>query len=62
MNKLIIDPRWIWEEPGFNVGVGEPDTAHGFGGNLCHSGKMEKRGWELSKTCYLFWNLRNVKK
>lgn len=42
MNKLRIDPRWIWEEPGFNVGEGEPYKAHGFGGNLCHSGKMEK--------------------
>lgn len=29
MDKLIIGPEWIWEEPGFHVSGGGPYKAHG---------------------------------
>lgn len=49
MDKLIIGPEWIWEEPGFHVSGGGPYKAHGLEENLCHSGKMKKKKKEAGR-------------
>lgn len=54
MNKLTIAPRWTWEDPGPDIGPGVPEKSHGFGGNLCHSGKVEKKSLGVNKASGIF--------